>query len=118
MAGPEENGFVPWVVAAILASAGVLTSAIAYLFKGTEFQNAKAIERLELAKAEDRLFFKQSQDAQAAEIKDLKRLNEEDRERSRKCDEDRIELHKKLGELLQQVKEIDSKGTKYARGHE
>lgn len=49
MAGPEENGFVAWVIAAILASAGVLTSAIAYLFKSTEFQNAKAIERLEKA---------------------------------------------------------------------
>lgn len=49
MAGPEESGFVAWVIAAILASAGVLTSAIAYLFKSTEFQNAKAIERLEKA---------------------------------------------------------------------
>ena len=49
MANPEESGFVAWVIAAILASAGVLTSAIAYLFKSTEFQNAKAIERLERA---------------------------------------------------------------------
>lgn len=49
MANPEESGFVAWVIAAILASAGVLTSAIAYLFKSTEFQNAKAIERLEKA---------------------------------------------------------------------
>ena len=118
MAGPEESGFVAWVDAAILASAGVLTSAIAYLFKNTEFQNAKAIERLEKDKAEDRLLFKQSQDAHAAEIKDLKRLNEEDRERSRKCDEDRIELHRQLGLILQRVGEIDSKGTKYSRSQE
>ena len=49
MTGSEESGFVAWVIAAILASAGVLTSAIAYLFKSSEFQNAKAIERLEKA---------------------------------------------------------------------
>jgi biopolymer transport protein ExbB/TolQ len=118
MAGPEENGFVPWVVAAILASAGVLTSAIAYLFKGTEFQNAQAIQRLEKAKAEEKEIFKAFQEAQAAEIRELKKLNEEDRERSRKCDEDRLELHKQLSALLERVKEIDSLGTKYARGHE
>jgi hypothetical protein len=86
MAGPEESGFVAWVIAAILASAGVLTSAIAYLFKSTEFQNAKAIERLEKANA--------------------------------KCEEDRIELYRQLGLILQRIGEIDSKGTKYSRGQE
>lgn len=118
MAGPEESGFVAWVIAAILASAGVLTSAIAYLFKNTEFQNAKAIERLEKAKAEDKEFFQAAQEAQAADMRELKKLNEEDRERSRKCESDRLELHKQLSALLERVKEIDSQGTKYARGKE
>ncbi len=86
MAGPEESGFVAWVIAAILASAGVLTSAIAYLFKSTEFQNAKAIERLEKA--------------------------------NEKCEQDRIELHKQLGLILQRIGDIDHKGTKYTRPQE
>lgn len=118
MAGPEESGFVAWVIAAILASAGVLTSAIAYLFKNTEFQNAKAIERLEKAKAEDKEVFKAFQEAQASEIKELKKLNDEDRARSRKCEEDRVELHKQLALILQRVGEMDSMGTKYARAKE
>ncbi len=86
MEGPEESGFVAWVIAAILASAGVLTSAIAYLFKSTEFQNAKAIERLEKA--------------------------------NEKCEQDRIELHKQLGQILQRIGDLDNKGTKYTRAQE
>ena len=111
MAGPEENGFVPWVVAAVMASAGVLTSAIAYLFKNTEFQNAKAIERLEKAKAEDKEFL-------SNEIKELKKLLDVARDNSRKCDDDRLELHKKLTALLERVAKIDSQGTQYARAKE
>lgn len=118
MTSPEESGFVGWVIAAIMAGAGVLTSAIAYLFKNTEFQNAKAIERLEKAKAEDKEVFKAFQESQANEIKELKKLNDLARESSRKCDEDRLELHKKLTALLERVGEIDSHGTKYARAKE
>lgn len=118
MANPEESGFVAWVIAAILASAGVLTSAIAYLFKNTEFQNAKAIERIEKAKAEDKEIFKAAQELQAAEIKELKKLSEQDRARSQKCEDDRLELHKQLQDLLKQVREIDSKGTQYARSQQ
>jgi hypothetical protein len=102
-----QNELVPWVLTGVVSVIGALSTALVYVFRKTEFDNAKAIENLERDKVEMK-----------AEIKTIT-------EKADKCDEDRHVLFAqnevmkaKMNVLESKMQRIDSKGTQYQHDRE
>jgi len=91
----QNNEIIPWVLAGVTTVAGALSTAVVYMFRKSEFDNAEA-------------------------IKELKESNRIVSDKADKCEADRhvlfgqCEVMKAKMEMLEsKMQRIDNKGTQY-----
>jgi len=102
----QNNEMIPWVLTGVATVVGALSTALVYVFRKAEFDNAEAIKKAEIRNE--------------IAINELKESNKEIADKADKCEADRhvlfgqCEVMKAKMEMLEsKMQRIDKTGTQY-----